>query len=140
MSRKYKQAGYQDQGGKSQLRRHSGAKLKRDGPRSPRMPGFQEVVRCATCGTKLPAGLSEVSTSTQCPKCKAALHTCRNCTYLDPGSRFECTQPISKRVVSKNIKNNGEFFQSRTTVEKITTSGAEKPADARQAFENLFKE
>lgn len=139
MSQKYRQPGYQDQDrGDQQGRRHQ-KKPMREGPRSPRMPGLQEVTRCAMCGAPLPRSLDEISFSSQCPKCEADLHTCKNCTYFDPGSRFECTQSIPKRIAGKDVKNSCESFHARTVVEKITTSGSQKPSDARNAFEDLFK-
>ena len=49
-------------------------------------------------------------------------------------------QPIAKRIPRKDVKNNCTFYSIRVTTEKETTTpAAAKPADARQAFENLFK-
>ena len=139
MSQKYRQPGYQDQRLGDEQRQHHRQKKIHKGPRSPQMPGFRETLRCAMCGVLLPKSLDEISSSSQCPKCEIDLHTCRNCTYFDPGMRFECTQSISKRVTQKGVKNNCKFFQVRSTVEKITTSASANPSDARGAFEDLFK-
>ena len=139
MSQKYRQPGYQGQSREDQQGRRYREKPMREGPRSPRMPGFQEVLRCAMCGVPLPRSLDEIIFSSQCRKCGADLHTCKNCTYFDSGSRFECTQSIPKRMARKDVKNSCEFFQARTAIEKITTSGSLTPSDARDAFENLFK-
>ncbi|MCZ6485313.1 MAG: hypothetical protein O6826_06415 [Acidobacteria bacterium] len=103
------------------------------------MPGFHEVRRCAICGLQLSQSYSDIEPSSQCPKCSADLYTCKNCVYFDPARRFECTQPIPERISSKNDRNDCQYFQARITVEKITTSGSQKPQDARDAFENLFK-
>jgi len=60
--------------------------------------------------------------------------------YFDPSSRFECMQPIPERIPRKDVKNTCTFYSIRVTREKETTTPATaKPADARQAFENLFK-
>lgn len=140
MSRKYRQVGYQDQTERRQEKSPPPSRRSsREGPRSPRMPGFHNVMRCALCGTSLPPSFGDITFSSQCPKCQADLHTCKNCVYFDPSSRFECTQPIPERIPRKDVRNTCEFFEARTTVEKITTSTTSKPVDARTAFENLFK-
>ena len=138
MSQKYRQHGYQDSSGEREKRRTQPKGL-REGPKSPQMPGFHEVRRCALCGVSLPRSFSDIEVSSQCPKCKASLHTCKNCVYLDPGVRFECSQPITEPISSKDAGNDCRYFEVRTTVEKMTTTGSEKPQDARDAFDNLFK-
>jgi len=140
VSPKYRQHGYQDRGedktrGKSSAERP----IKKDtfGPRPVQMPGTHTVSRCAQCGTLLP---SSTEPAAQCPKCGFELHSCRQCTYFDTSSRFECTQPIPERVARKDTRNNCTFYSMRVRVEKETsTPSAATPQSARQAFENLFK-
>ena len=139
MAQKYRQRGYQDSDGSGKEKRRSQPKPSREGPRSPRMPGFHEVRRCALCGVQLSQSYSDIEPSSQCPKCSADLYTCKNCVYFDPARRFECTQPIPKRIPRKDVRNDCQYFQARITAEKITTSGSQKPQDARDAFQNLFK-
>lgn len=137
--RKYRQHGYQDNGDDRQKQTSSERPARKDtfGPRPLQMPSSREVSRCAQCGTLLPAG---VDPSTQCPKCGVQLHSCRQCTYFDTSSRFECMQPIPERIPRKDERNECSFFSMRVRVEKETsTPVAAKPQDARQAFENLFK-
>ena len=98
------------------------------------MMAFGEKVKCSACGATVQANVSFDAT---CPKCKADLHTCRQCTFFDPGARFECRKPITAKIVNKGGRNTCELFASRTVVERETSSG--KPTDARQAFANLFK-
>ena len=137
--RKYRQRGYMDndrrepQGAKPQSPPQSSPR-DREGPRSPRMMAFGEKVKCAACGAKAPLNIVAEST---CPNCKTDLHACRQCTYFDPGSHFECSKPITTRIVNKQVRNTCELFTPRTVVERETSSGA--PTDARQAFANLFK-
>jgi phage FluMu protein Com len=101
------------------------------------MPGTHTVSRCAQCGALL-ASISEPVG--QCPKCKFELHSCRQCTYFDTSSRFECTQPIPERIARKDERNQCTFYSMRVRVEKETsTPSAARPLDARAAFENLFK-
>ncbi len=136
--RKYRQRGYMDNDREPQKSspqaKPQSAPRDREGPRSPKMMAFGESVKCASCGAKAPNLISGEST---CPKCNAELHTCRQCTYFDPGARFECRKTIHARIVNKNARNNCELFAPRTVVERETSSGA--PKDARQAFANLFK-
>ncbi len=105
------------------------------------MTGYREVLRCAMCGKTLPPKLTEIDYTSRCPSCNAELHTCKNCRYFDPGSRFECSQVIPKRIPSKDTGNDCGYFEAKTTVEKSVSSSsrAGKPQDAREAFENLFK-
>jgi len=138
--RKYRQRGYMEhdrepQRPKPQSQRdHQSQPRDREGPRSPRMMPFGEVVKCAACGAKLSPNINLESS---CPKCNADLHTCRQCTYFDPGARFECRKSIPARIVTKHARNTCELFDPRTVVERQTSSGA--PTDARQAFAKLFK-
>ncbi len=136
--RKYRQRGYMDndrelQRSKPQSKPQS-KPPDREGPRSPRMMAFGETVKCSACGAKAP---TSIGFETTCETCKAELHSCRQCTYFDPGARFQCQKPISEKIVNKNARNTCELFAPRTVVERQTTSGA--PTDARQAFAKLFK-
>jgi predicted RNA-binding Zn-ribbon protein involved in translation (DUF1610 family) len=136
--RKYRQRGYQD-GGEERRKQSEEKPARKDtfGPRPLQMPGTRSVSRCAQCGVVLPAGAESTG---KCPKCGFELHSCRQCTYFDTSSRFECSQPIPERVPRKDERNQCSFYSMRVGVEKETsTPAAAKPADARQAFENLFK-
>ncbi len=133
--RKYQQRGYMDHEREGERRPQPQTKPReREGPRSPKMMAYGEKVKCAACSAVVQANLGFDST---CPKCNADLHTCRQCNYFDPGSRFECRKPITARIVNKGGRNQCELFAARTVVERETSSG--KPTDARQAFANLFK-
>ena len=139
---KYRQPGYQDRDERSQgsgERSRMGAPPpKRDntfGPRPVNLPGTRAVSRCTQCGTVLPGGVTE-----QCPKCGFELHSCKQCMYFDPGSRFECMQPVKDRIAKKDARNDCSFYEIRVTREKETSTPASaRPSDARAAFENLFK-
>jgi len=138
--RKYRQRGYMDNDrepqrpNQPQSNQPQSKPRDREGPRSPRMMAFGEKVKCSACGATAP---TNILLDTGCPKCKGDLHTCRQCTYFDPGARFECSKPITVKIVNKNARNTCELFVPRTVVERETSSGA--PTDARQAFANLFK-
>src|SRR6266508_795657 len=129
--RKYRQRGYMesDRGGEERTKPKPQPKPRdREGPRSPRMMAFGEKVKCAACSATVPAN---IGFDTTCEKCNADLHSCRQCTYFDPGSRFECRKPITARIVNKGGRNTCELFAPRTVIERETSSGT--PTDARQA-------
>jgi hypothetical protein len=138
--RKYRHRGYMDNDREPQRREPQGPKPQsrpadREGPRSPKMMAFGEAVNCSGCGAKAPTSITHESS---CPKCRADLHTCRQCNYFDPSARFECSnKAVTARIVNKNARNTCELFAPRTVVERQTSSGA--PTDARQAFANLFR-
>ena len=144
--RKYRQRGYQDNdrdrpstprparpapepGAPAGARRISG-----DAPKTINMPGYREVVRCAQCGN---VGSSDIGYDARCPRCGTDLHACAQCASFDPGSPFECMEPIKARISPKNTRNNCELFSPRTTVERETTTP--RTDDARKAFDDLFK-
>jgi hypothetical protein len=136
--RKYRQRGYMEsdrepQRPKPQSKPQSKPEH-REGPRSPRMMAFSETLKCAACGAKVPP---TINVDSSCPNCNADLHSCRQCTYFDPGARFECTKSIAARIMDKQARNTCELFAARIVVERETSSGP--PTDARQAFAKLFK-
>ena len=153
MERKYGQHGYMDDDRDREREKPRqkpkggprGSKAK-EGPRAMKMPGFQEVLRCALCGAIVPPPV-EIVYDSRCPKCKADLRSCRNCRHFDTAARFECTQSIPERITKKDLRNNCEFFMARASIERETrdsggnnSSGVTtKPSDARSAFDNLFK-
>jgi hypothetical protein len=139
--RKYRQRGYQDRSEEARPKSGGGERpAKKDntfGPRPVQMPGTHLVSRCAQCGTLLQSVTEPVG---QCPKCGFELHSCKQCTYFDPSSRFECSQPLTERIPRKDARNECTFYSMSVRVEKETsTPVAARPADARQAFDNLFK-
>lgn len=140
--RKYRQHGYQDSGEKGrQTGERPGDKPARKdtfGPRPLQMAAKRTVSRCSQCGTVL-ASTGEIPD--KCPKCGFELHSCKQCMYFDPSSRFECMQAVPERISRKDVKNECTFYAIRVTTEKETTTpAATKPASARQAFDNLFKD
>jgi hypothetical protein len=121
----------------------------REAPRAMKMPDFQEVLRCSLCGTIVPPPVV-INYESQCPKCKADLHSCKNCRHFDSSRRFECTESIPERIGKKDLRNHCELFTARASIERETrdsgggggskpTVSATKPSDARSAFDNLFK-
>jgi len=108
------------------------------------MVGTVTRARCSNCGAVLVQGFD---VNGQCPKCGLELHSCKQCVHFDTAARFECTQPIPKRVTKKDARNECSFFEFRVTIEKDTAPTSPtaaptetfRPNDARKAFEDLFK-
>jgi hypothetical protein len=158
--RKYKQHGYMDteaagQGGgaREDRQRPRGPRPPLDvtGPRLPRMVEAVTASRCYNCATPLPPGMDF---SGNCPKCNVVLHCCKQCSYFEPSTRFQCTKPIPVRITSKDAVNDCTFFRARVTVARdsapaasVIRMGGDRPdaaapksaTDARIAFDNLFK-
>ncbi|MCL4849132.1 MAG: hypothetical protein KJ066_21475 [Acidobacteria bacterium] len=145
--RKYRQRGYQDDQREAprtpgrpasppRERAPRGRPDLRD-PRAPNVPAFAESVRCTNCGA--PADLP-IGFDASCPRCRVDLHACSQCASFDPGSRFECMQPIAARVTPKHANNRCTLFEPRTRVERQTGSSTPAgPDDAKSAFDRLFK-
>jgi hypothetical protein len=160
--RKYRQNGYMDKSRDSSLnpmredrpRPPQGPRPPLDvtGPRLPRMVQAVTAARCFNCSTTLMAG-SEFPSN--CPKCGAALHCCKQCSYFEPSTRFQCLKPVPVRIAAKDQANSCELFKTRVTVARdaVHASGTNAPQngqasappvprnanDARTAFDNLFR-
>lgn len=158
--RKYKQRGYMDTeaagkggGQRDDRQRERGPRPPIDvtGPRLPRMVETVTASRCYNCATPLPPGMDFSGT---CPKCSVALHCCKQCSYFEPSTRFQCMKPIPERIPYKDKANECTFFRARVTVARDSApiAASARPAadrpevlapktanDARIAFDNLFK-
>ena len=150
--RKYNHRGYMDteRDGSSHSRedrpRNFGPKPPLDitGPRLPRMVQAVTASRCYNCSTSLQQG---VEFNGICPKCGVALHCCKQCAHFEPSTRFQCLKPIPVRIPVKDAANECELFSQRVTVAREGTStgngpadtSPRTPADARAAFDSLFK-
>ena len=106
--------------------------------------------RCYNCSTALP---SEIDWRGACPKCGAALHCCKQCSYFEPSTRFQCLKPVPARISPKDTGNECELFKPRVTVARdaapanangggVVTPSVPVPknaTDARAIFDSLFK-
>ena len=130
--RKYRQQGYRKPDAEPRRPPPPAA----DAPRGGGMLATHTVSRCAACGAVLPIATASLE---QCPNCRAAIHACRQCTHLETGRRFECTQPILERVPDKTARNDCDAFSLRVTVERDASPDSTRPGDIRRGFDNLFK-
>ncbi len=150
--RKYRHRGYMESDSdhrpdRSRQERPRGPKPPIDvtGPRLPRMVQTVVAPRCHNCSVTLPSG---VDFKGDCPKCGAPLHCCKQCAHFEPSLRFQCAKPVRVRIGSKDKANDCEFFETRVTVARDTTSAGAPPVatgisprtpqDARAAFDQLF--
>jgi hypothetical protein len=134
MERKYRQRGYMD----SDKEEKPAREQRPTGPKEfrPReMPGFHEAYRCSMCGASINA---KIEPDSQCSKCKADLHSCKQCVHFDTSARYECTQPIRERITRKSVRNLCPSFAAKKAIERDTSS-AKKITSARDAFDALFK-
>lgn len=155
--RKYKQRGYQesDRGAGSyrpDRPKPNGPKLPIDitGPKLPRLVQSVVASRCYNCAVTLPP---DVDFRGNCPKCKVALHCCKQCVHFDSSTRFQCLKPIPVRIAMKDQLNECALFTPKVTVARdVLPSAASRPVldssvvpaprnanDARAAFDSLFK-
>lgn len=130
-----------DSGSEPSTRRPGGPRPDRsDG--APRGRGIDQekavVFRCKNCGERV-IDLDSIGSEATCRKCGADLHSCSQCTYFDTSARFECTQPIPDRIVSKKTRNRCTFYAPAKTFDLTGSRGAATPDDARAAFDKLFK-
>ena len=140
--RKYRHRGYQDSGERDENRGSSSAEEVRrrlDGAPRGRSVGTEssQSFKCKNCSTPF-LSLDELTFDSTCVKCKSSLHTCGNCAHWDPAAKWECTQPIEKRMERKHSKNDCTFFAPRVTLD-LTAPKPAMPDDARSAFDRLFK-
>ncbi|HEY1253063.1 MAG TPA: hypothetical protein VGH97_17920 [Thermoanaerobaculia bacterium] len=140
--RKYRHRGYQDSDRDSSGRRPGGPRPPRRDDGAPRGRGIDQdkavVFRCKHCGERV-LDLDSIGVDAVCRKCGASLHSCSQCAHFDTSARFECTQPIPARIVSKKARNECTFFSPAKTFDLTGSRGAATPDDARSAFDALFK-
>ncbi len=165
--RKYRQHGYSDNAGNPSSN-GTGQKPKPQGPRpsidvtGPRLPRLVQNVtasRCYNCATALLPGTDFTGT---CPKCNAQLHCCKQCTFFESSTRFQCLKPIPARIAIKDQRNECALFSPKVTVARdgsamqngngngnpsismrqaptVNSPAPTSAADARDAFARLFK-
>ena len=151
MSRKYRQAGYQDDSTehrdapeKSPPRRREnlsvGERHQKRGLRLGLDRNASEVVRCHVCSAAVEVADAS-SKSSRCPKCAAALHCCRLCKHFDSGARWQCRADIEAPVEDKIKANDCVAFSPRKVLDASGRRVAKKRKsnDPKAQFDALFK-
>jgi hypothetical protein len=115
--RKYRQPGYMDSDRSDFRERRGGDERPRTpgpkpplditGPRLPRLVQAVTAARCFNCSTQLPNG---IDWNGNCPKCNTPLHCCKQCSYFEPSTRFQCLKPIPVRIPLKDKANECTLF------------------------------
>ena len=155
MTRKYRQAGYQDSD-RDRDRRPDSRPRTPPPARSTLTPeeraqqrglkhavdrSAKEVVRCPQCGRNVEA-FGVIGTETSCPHCRASLRCCKACRHFDPGARWECRATIVERVADKGAANACTGYEPRLVLDATGKRSAEASRggdDPRSLFNNLFK-
>ena len=138
MSRKYRQPGYQDRrDDRDDLFR---AREERMGPRGRATPVSNErVFRCHLCGERI-LNVGTPLKGDVCEKCNAVVWCCKNCSFFDPGARYECRKPIPERIAKKDQLNECEHFSPRLVLDLGRKKTAQEPDTAKSLFDALFKD
>ncbi|MGH9443819.1 MAG: hypothetical protein ACRD16_16260 [Thermoanaerobaculia bacterium] len=143
--RKYGHRGYMDSGResgpKSRAPRENDRTTTPGAPRG-RSAGVEKdlAVVCKSCGYAAPA-LDETRVDSVCRRCAQPLHACRQCRFFEPSAPRECLESarIPARVADKAAKNDCPVFSPATSFDLTGRKAADSPADARSAFDALFK-
>ena len=140
--RKYRHRGYQDSGSGSDSgpRPRGPRPPPKEGPRGRGVDQDKAVVfRCKHCGEKA-LDVDSIGVASACRKCGGALHACSQCGNFDTSARFECSQPITERIASKQAANTCVYYTPAKSFDLTGSRGVgATPDDARAAFDNLFK-
>lgn len=136
--RKYRQRGYQDDGGDRRERSApSGPRPPRDPTLTPRGRGLGKptatVFRCRVCGA---SNSPDVAAGSTCRKCRADLHTCTHCSHFDTAAARQCRQPQAELVHAKAKRNECEYLKPLLAREFQQESNSQR--DAKAAFDALF--
>lgn len=136
--RRYRQRGYQDDAPSERRERPAGPpREKREGPRGRGLGApTATVFRCAVCGRKQDAPAAAAFAAV-CVQCGTDLHSCTHCIHFDTSAPNECRKQVTPRTPKKSKRNECELFEPKLAAE--FAAEAERPADAKAAFDALFK-
>ena len=97
------------------------------------MTSADRDIACHACGAAI--ALAEIGVRDVCERCRAYLHSCRQCDFYEPGAHNDCREPSAERVVEKERANFCDFFQ----LGGGATGGAASGGTARGALDALFR-
>jgi hypothetical protein len=92
---------------------------------------------CHHCGEALEF-VEKVFRTDTCPACGSDVRCCLNCSDYDESAPDQCREPQAERVSVKDRRNFCEFFT--LSEKRVSSSSADKAAEARRKLEQLFKE
>ena len=91
---------------------------------------------CWKCGKNIEEEI--ISRSSECPVCSADLHSCRNCSFYDEQSHYECRETVEELVKDKERANFCSYFKVRRAWGASFGTQTNKAVQARKAFDALF--
>jgi hypothetical protein len=93
-------------------------------------------MHCAACGAGVELASGErVGFRDECPRCRADLHSCRNCAHHDPGAYNECREPGAERVADRERANRCDWFAPNAATGRVP----DPRAGAKSALDALFR-
>jgi hypothetical protein len=97
---------------------------------------YRARMHCAACGAGVELASGErVGFRDECPRCRADLHSCRNCAHHDVGAYNECREPGTERVADRERANRCDWFAPRAGAPPAAGAGG----DAKAALDALFR-
>ena len=91
---------------------------------------------CWKCKKEI--NVESVQRSTECPLCHADLHSCKGCKFYAPGNHYDCKENVDSPISDKERANFCDFFMKKTDIFGSGSSGEDKAAAAKNAFNALF--
>lgn len=95
------------------------------------------MAKCYHCQQDLSAfSQSTPSRQDTCPSCHKDLRVCKNCSFYDANSHWECKEHVQDHVIDKEKANFCDYFKLNTEA----GGNGQNPRDAlMSAAEALFK-
>lgn len=91
---------------------------------------------CWKCGSNIEVG--EIYRTSECPECKADLHSCKACSFFSPGNHFDCKESIDNLVTDKERANFCDYFRANKNLNPSASNAKSKAEEAKAAFNSLF--
>ena len=88
---------------------------------------------CWKCGASLEAVPLPLSRLSECPQCRAYLHSCRQCRFYDPRSPDRCREERAEHVRDCETANFCDWFAPHSPSVQATRSDA-----VRTGLDSLF--
>jgi hypothetical protein len=96
-----------------------------------------KMAKCYSCGTNLESYLlTKVSRQDSCPKCHRDIRSCKNCSFYEATSHWECREEVAEHVLDKEKANFCDHFKLGA---KGDGSTEDSKVDLLSAAEALFK-
>ncbi len=91
---------------------------------------------CWKCGKNIETEI--IGRSSECPFCHKDLHSCKNCSFYEPGSHYDCHETVQDPVSDKERANFCDSFKVKRMWSGAGAKADEKIKNAKSAFDALF--